>query len=302
MQLNVRFELKADQFRNLRCSATDLQQALSGCAAGFPTISPNPQYSIRSGGVVGQRLHLNVDFDSQREFDANNNLQVWYEGLGDEPLRRVEAGNVTFQAPRSRFISAAIPANNFGVQAIAQFGALELRGIYAQQKGNVVTDRVYTIGDVTTQPIDREARDLDYEAGRFFFAVDPAALPGYPAVDILSLEATPLPPALRVGGLHVYRVRAVSPLSNSNPNIGGLRAVACGPGAQPVDCGAERAGPFQWEILLEGRGYHPRPLGAWFALGRRLDPSGVPRLSHLPVGRTACRPRAGVRRFALPRS
>src|SRR2546427_1038715 len=28
------------------------------------------------------------DFDSQREFDANNNLQVWYEGLEDEPLRR----------------------------------------------------------------------------------------------------------------------------------------------------------------------------------------------------------------------
>ena len=89
MQLNVRFELKADQFRNLHCSAIDLQQALSGCSAGFPTISPNPQYSIRSGGVVGQRLHLNVDFDSQREFDANNNLQVWYEGLEDEPLRRV---------------------------------------------------------------------------------------------------------------------------------------------------------------------------------------------------------------------
>ena len=288
MQLNVRFELKADQFRNLHCSAIDLQQALSGCSAGFPTISPNPQYSIRSGGVVGQRLHLNVDFDSQREFDANNNLQVWYEGLEDEPLRRVEAGNVTFQTPRSRFISAAIPANNFGVQAIAQFGALELRGIYAQQKGNVVTDRVYTIGDVTTQPIDREARDLDYEAGRFFFAVDPAAIPGYPAVDILSLEATPLPAALRVGGLHVYRVRAVSPLSNSNQNIGGLRAVACGPGAQPVDCVAERAGPFQWEILLEGRDYYADPSGAWFALASRLDQSDYLAVSYIPVGETSC--------------
>src|SRR5207245_7645065 len=117
------------------------------------------------------------------EFDANNNLQVWYEGLEDEPLRRVEAGNVTFQAPRSRFISAAIPANNFGVQAIAQFGALELRGIYAQQRGNVVTDRVYTIGDVTTQPIDREARDLDYEAGRVFFGGEPAPITNTPGVN-----------------------------------------------------------------------------------------------------------------------
>src|SRR5256712_1783312 len=195
MQLNVRFELKADQFRKLRCSAIDLQQALSGCAAGFPTISPNPQYSIRSGGVVGQRLHLNVDFDSQREFDANNNLQVWYEGLEDEPLRRVEAGNVTFQAPRSRFITAAIPANNFGVQAIAQFGALELRGIYAQQKGNVVTDRVYTIGDVTTQPIDREARDLDYEAGGFVFGSDAAAVHRLLSAANPSTRGTP-PPSL----------------------------------------------------------------------------------------------------------
>src|SRR5207247_900723 len=112
MQLNLRFELKADQFRNLRCTSVEQQVALSGCSGGFPTISPNPQYALRTAGVVGRRLHINVDFDSQREFDANNNLQVWYEGLEDEVLRRVEAGNVTFQAPASRFISAAIPASD----------------------------------------------------------------------------------------------------------------------------------------------------------------------------------------------
>src|SRR2546427_4410870 len=143
------------------------------------------------------------DFDSQREFDANNNLQVWYEGLEDEILRRVEAGNVTFQAPPSRFISAAIPANNFGVQAIAQLGALEFRGIYAQQKGNVVRDRVYSVGETTTQPIDRVARDLDYESGRFFFAADPALVPGYPAVDVLNIDRASLPDSLRVGSVRV---------------------------------------------------------------------------------------------------
>ena len=150
MDLSLRFELKADQFRNLKCNAFEKQQAVSGCTVGFPTITPTPQYAIRSGGVVGQRLHVNVDFDSQREFDANNNLQVWYEGLEDEIVRRVEAGNVSFQVPGSRFISAAIPANNFGIQAVTQFGALELRGIYAQQKGNVVRDRTFTVGETTT--------------------------------------------------------------------------------------------------------------------------------------------------------
>src|SRR2546430_17111601 len=67
------------------------------------------------------------------------------------------------------------------------------RGIYAQQKGNVVRDRVYAVGETTTQPIDRVARDLDYEAGRFFFAVAPALVPRYPAVDVLSIDRATMP-------------------------------------------------------------------------------------------------------------
>ncbi len=291
MELRLRFELRADRFQNLKCSPLEQQLALSGCHTGFPTISPVPQYAIRTAGVVGRRLHLNVDFDSQREFDANNNLQVWYEGLEDEVLRRVEVGNVTFQIPRSRFISAAIPANNFGVQAIGQLGALELRGIFAQQKGNVIKDRIYNVGETTSQPLDRVARDLDYEVGRFFFAVDPSLVPGYPAVDILSLDPATLSDSLRVGSLHVYRVRALSPISNSNQNIGGVRAVACGPGpTRAVDCSGERAGPFQWEILQEGKDYYVDASGAWFALASRLDQNDYLAVSYVPVGVAACGP------------
>ena len=281
MQLNLRFELKADQFRNLRCTSEERLVALSGCNSGFPTVTPNPQYAIRTNGVVGQRLHINVDFDSQREFDANNNLQVWYEGLEDEILRRVEAGNVTFQAPASRFISAAIPANNFGVQAVAQVGPVEFRGIFAQQKGNVVKDRYYAVGETTIQPIDREARDLDYETGRFFFVIDPAAVAGYPALDILVLVQTPRPDSLTVGGLRVYRRRAIPSGSRGNQNAGGLRAVACGVGTRAVDCALERAGPFEWEILQDGKDYYVDPSGTWFALANRLDQNDYLAVSYI---------------------
>ncbi|HET7251244.1 MAG TPA: hypothetical protein VFI79_15435, partial [Gemmatimonadales bacterium] len=289
MDLSLRFELKADQFRNLKCNAFERQQAVSGCSVGFPTITPTPQYAIRSGGVVGQRLHVNVDFDSQREFDANNNLQVWYEGLEDEILRRVEAGNVSFQAPGSRFISAAVPANNFGVQAVTQFGPLELRGIYAQQKGNVVRDRTYSVGATTTQPLDRQFRDLDYEQGRFFFAVDPAAIPGYPVVDILNLPPL-LPDSLQVQAIQVYRYRALSPSTSTNLNIGGIKAVACGPGFAAIDCAGERAGPFQWELLQLGKDYYVDPSNTWFVLATRLDPSDFLAVSYLPRGQVECGP------------
>src|SRR3989449_7692179 len=56
MELRVRFELKADRFRNLKCTAFEQQQALSGCQARFPTISPVPQYAVRTAGIVGKRL------------------------------------------------------------------------------------------------------------------------------------------------------------------------------------------------------------------------------------------------------
>src|SRR6185437_12348687 len=168
-------------------------------------------------------------------------IQVWYEGLPDEVLRRVEAGNVSFAVPASRFISAAVPANNFGFQAVAQVG-----------------------------------RDLDYEAGRFFFTVDPARIPGYPNLDILNLDQAALPADLRVGSLIVYRVRAVAPGSTSDQNIGGVKAVACGAstarrGVQCTGSGVERAGPFQWQILQAGKDYYVDPTGAWFAMASALD-------------------------------
>src|SRR5258708_15158280 len=146
----------------------------------------------------------------------------------------------------SRFSSAAIPANNFGVQAIGQLGPVEFRGIFAQQKGNVVRDRIYDVGQTTSQPLDRQARDLDYEAGRFFFAVDPSQIPGYPKVDILTLDPLQLPAVLRGSSLHVDGLRALAPGSITNQNLGGGRPVACAPAPGPVRCalaGPRRAPP-----------------------------------------------------------
>jgi hypothetical protein len=185
--LNARFELRMDRLKNLRCQPSETNLLSSGCNAAISPPRLDPQFNIRTGGIVGQRLHLNVDYNSQREFDASNNIQVYYQGLEDEVLRRVEVGNVTFRAPTSRFITGGIPANNFGVQAEAQVGPVNVSGIFAQQKGNVVRGRTFTIGQQTLQPIDREVVDRDYEPQRFFFVVDPATLPGYPAVDVLNL-------------------------------------------------------------------------------------------------------------------
>src|SRR5690606_7402587 len=150
--------------------------------------------AVRSGGLIGQRLHVDVDYDTERDFSARNNLQLYYEGLDDEIVRRVELGTVVFRPPASRFITAAIPANNFGVNATFEVGPVTLQGIAATQEGSVVVERNYAVGNTTVQPQDREARDLDFEPSRFFWVVDPQLVPGYPAIDILEINRSGLPP------------------------------------------------------------------------------------------------------------
>jgi len=263
LQLRARFEMKVDQLRNQRCTAADAVNPLSGCQGGFPTPALDQQFNVRAGGVIGDRFHMNVDFDSEREFSANNNIHVYYEGLEDEILQRVEVGNVSFAAPPSRFITANIPANSFGVQAEAQVGAFAFRSILAQQKGSQLRSRVYSVGDQTTQPVDLEIRDLDFEAGRFFFVVNPRSLPGFPDADILTLGDVALSPTIRPVEVRVYRLRAQT-TSGANPNLGGIDAIALRPD------GPQRVGPFPWELLEEGRDYFIDPTGSWFALSNRV--------------------------------
>lgn len=265
MQLNARFELRYDHLKNLRCQPSDASLLSSGCTSAITPPRLDPQFDVRTGGIIGQRIHLDVDYNSQREFDASNNIKLYYQGLQDEVLQRVEVGNVTFRAPASRFITGGIPANNFGFQAAGQLGPVDFSGIYAQQRGNVVSGRSYVIGQQTLQPVDRQVTDRDYEPNRFFFVVDPATLPGYPEVDVLNLGLAGLPRSSQVAQVRVYRRRSTIGATTAQQSYGGIPAVALRTDSP------QRAGPFPWELLIEGRDYYLDPSGLWFALANQLD-------------------------------
>ncbi|HZI73074.1 MAG TPA: hypothetical protein VFD73_03450, partial [Gemmatimonadales bacterium] len=80
----VRLELRTDRLRNERCGTAELLDPNSGCRGGFKPPRLDNQVAVRSSGIVGQRAHLAVDYDTERDFTANNNVQVYYQGLEDE--------------------------------------------------------------------------------------------------------------------------------------------------------------------------------------------------------------------------
>ena len=277
----VRLELRTDRLRNERCSPALLLEPNSGCRGGFKPPRLDNQVSLKSGGLIGRRVHVNVDYDTERDFSGNNNVQVYYEGLEDEVVRRIEVGTVTFQPPPSRFITAAIPANNFGVNAKFEVGPFQFQTLAATQKGSQVAERVYTVGQTTSQPQDRQLRDLDFETGRFFWVVDPTtALPGYPGIDILNLTAATVVPPARPAQVRVYRYRPPQNQTGTDPNLGGITALA-----RTIDP-AQSFGPVRWQLLIQGSDYYLDPSGLWFALATKLDQNDYLAVSYTTVGGT----------------
>jgi cell surface protein SprA len=141
---------------------------------------------------------------------------------------------------------------------------MRLKTILAQQKGNIVRDRVFTVGDRTLQAIDRKIEDYQFESRRFFFTVDPRLFgAAYPNVDILDTRrmaalSASLPDTLRPTKIFLYRLL-----------IGGQPPNPAGPQFRLLGDPRSRRGQV-YEYLREGVDYYADPSLLWIALVRPL--------------------------------
>ncbi|MDE3053460.1 MAG: cell surface protein SprA, partial [Gemmatimonadota bacterium] len=178
----------------------------------------------------------------------------------------LQVGNVSFDAPASRFITAGIPSGNYGLQAIGRIGPLDIRAIAAQQTGNVVQDRDFEIGDSAYSSGRLDIADWQVEARRFFFTVDPRLFRGeYPNVDLLDRAqmariVSALPDTLRPVKVLVYRLQYGT--QPQNPNGPRFRILGDPSPARQT-----------YDLLREGVDYYMDPSELWFALVRPLNPT-----------------------------
>jgi cell surface protein SprA len=206
-----RLEFKGERTSNDRCFANQVYSLTFRCASQI-TPQLDFQFSLRSAGLVADRVRVDVDYDSQREFDGSNNISLAYRGSVGDFLERLEIGNVTFRTPPSRFLTSGIPSGNYGIQAVGRAGPMRFAAIAAQQKGNVVGDVEFIVGDRTVRRQTRDIEDYQIEPRRFFFTVDPLRVgAAYPNVDILDRQqlaslAAALPDSVRPSKVFVYRL------------------------------------------------------------------------------------------------
>jgi len=269
LALNVRsrMELGGDWTRFEPCDAN----YGAGCNPSLvPQLSPEVQFGVVVNGSILDRVQVDVDFDQAREFDAANRINFFYEGGEDDVLRRLEVGDVTFNLPRSRFLTEGIPAGNFGFQAEGQVGPVDFQTVWAQQRGDL-NSRVFQLSGLGDQRsfVQEDTLvldDADYVRGQFFFLIDPTQIDRYPHIDAQELDAASASPAIAPGeqAIQLYRFEDDPVFRQQVEGFIQADAVADGPGGQ-----VRESGWFRY--LQEGTDYFVHPSGLWVALRQPLS-------------------------------
>ncbi len=124
-----------------------------------PTFNQNLKLNIQ--GSIGDKLHINTDWDTERPFDYQNRLKIQYEGYEDEILKSIELGNVSMETGNSLIRGGGAL---FGIKSQAKVGPVKLTAVVSQQQGKGNTQTI--TGGSQTQEID--INPADYEDNRHF--------------------------------------------------------------------------------------------------------------------------------------
>lgn len=111
----------------------DTQQLGTASVLGQTQSAPifNQNIQVNVSGRIGDKLRMNVDWNTLNQFEFNNRFKIGYEGYDDDIIKKVEFGNVSLETP-STLIGGGQAL--FGVRSDYQFGPLYLKTIISQRR------------------------------------------------------------------------------------------------------------------------------------------------------------------------
>lgn len=91
------------------------------------------QVQINVNGTIGDKLQISADWNTERNFEYENQLKIKYTGYEDEIVQVVEAGNVSLQTSPLVGGGEAL----FGIKSQFKLGPLNLTVLASQKKGEI---------------------------------------------------------------------------------------------------------------------------------------------------------------------
>ncbi len=127
-----------------------------------PSFTFEEKILMNVSGSIGDKMKLDVNYNTEATFDFENKTKLEYAGKEDEIIKKIEAGNVSLPLSGSLITGSQ---SLFGLKTEMQFGKLTMTTILSQQKGETSTIEVK--GGAQVQEF--EVTVDDYDANKHFF-------------------------------------------------------------------------------------------------------------------------------------
>ncbi len=122
----------------------------------------NQRIQMNVIGNIGDKLKITTNYNTEAQFDFENQVKLEYTGRKDEIIQKIEAGIVSF--PLNTTLISGSQAL-FGLKTQLQFGRLGITSIYSQQKSQ---SKEINITNGSQQNDFRLTTD-NYEANKHYF-------------------------------------------------------------------------------------------------------------------------------------
>lgn len=113
-------------------------------------------------GNIGTKMKVRMNYNTEAQFDFENQIKLEYTGSNDDIIRKIEAGNVSL--PLNTSLIQGTQAL-FGIKTQLQFGKLGLTTVFSQQKSQSKQIQINN----GAQQNDFRISGSEYEANKHYF-------------------------------------------------------------------------------------------------------------------------------------
>lgn len=113
-------------------------------------------------GQIGEKLKITANYNTEAQFDFENQMRLEYTGYEDEIIKKIEIGNVSLPLSGTLITGSQ---SLFGIKTQLQFGRLMVTNVLSQQKTETSTIQVESGAQTSTF----EVRADNYESNKNYF-------------------------------------------------------------------------------------------------------------------------------------
>lgn len=153
---------------NIQGKIESQQQEGSGTVrnANSTSFLVEQQQQLNAEGTIGDRISLNIDWDSERDFDFQNRLKVHYKGKEDEIVQSMDAGNINLSLPGAQLITFSPDKSGLmGIKSKMKFGGTNVTTVAGLEKGE--NSQISLQGGETSQT--QEIEDYNFVRNQYFY-------------------------------------------------------------------------------------------------------------------------------------